>query len=380
MDNNEIIEIKGELITPSTESKYEHSELITIPTTLLDAVVKGIQDNPALQEAIKASKDTELFTIVLRPDQQRGIASGKLIRDSYSVQLRDSKTKHFAGKGSLEKINSSNTSNAIITLSNVTKAICSVSGQLQLAEISEKIDKLDDKLNSLIEASWRDKIAALQSATEMVNNARRELPNSNALSRINSAILEIGKLSNYFLLSAENVISKNIPFKVFDSFMDSFLTWFGKNKDEYNPKYVEKIKVLLDDYSFLIDCYIQSETLLGICYQVIGEYETADKYYERVEQLVSETSHELYKKLIYLCDINDADHDPHKKVVDVLPLIDKRQIPIKDAIKIANDNAINGINKTLLIKQQLLEGPAISFELPRRILLLQNDGSENNEC
>lgn len=380
MDNHEIIEVKGELVIPSMESKYEHSELITVPTTLLDTVVKGIQNNPALQEAIKASKDTELFKIVLRPDQQEGIASGKLIRDSYSVQLRDSKTKHFAGKGSLEKSNPSKPSNAIMTLSNVTKTICSVSGQLQLAEISEKIDKLDDKLNSLIEASWREKIAALQSATETINDARRELPNSNALARINLAILEIGKLSTYFRLSVENVISKKITLNVYDSFKDSFLTWFGKNKDEYNSRYLEKIKELLENYSFLIDCYIQSETLLGICYQVIGEYENANKYYDKVEQLVSDLSHELYKKLIFLCDINDEDHDPHKKIVDVLPLIDKRQIPIKEGIKTANDNGIKGIKKTLLIKQQLLEGPVISFEVPRDILLLQNDGSEINEC
>jgi tetratricopeptide (TPR) repeat protein len=380
MDNYEIIEVKGELVIPSTESKYEHSELITVPTTLLDTVVKGIQNNPALQEAIKASKDTELFKIVLRPDQQEGIASGKLIRDRFSVQLRDAKTKRWAGKGALEKSNPSNPSNAIMTLSNVTKAICSVSGQLQLAEISEKIDKLDDKLNSLIEASWREKIAALQSATETINDARRELPDSNALARINLAILEVGKLSNYFRLSVENVISKKITLSVFDSFKESLLSWFGKNKDEYNEKFIEQIKELLDDYSFLIDCYIQSETLLGICYQVIGGYENAKKYYDRVEQLVSYSSHELYKKLIFLCDINDEDNDPHKKIVDVLPLIDKRQIPIKEAIKTANDNGINGIKKTLQIKQQLLDGPVITFELPREILLLQNDGGESNEC
>jgi hypothetical protein len=380
MNNNEIIEIKGELVTPSTESKYEHSEIITVPPTLLDSVVKGIQNNPELQEAIKASKDTELFKIVLRPDQQKDIASGKLIRDSYSVQLRDAKTKHFAGKGSLEKSNPSNASNTIMILSNVTKAICSVSGQLQLAEISEKIDKLDDKLNSLIEASWREKIAALQSATEMVNDARRELPNTNALSRINSAILEIGKLSNYFRLSVEKVISKEIKLNVYDSFMDSFSTWFDKNKDEYNSRYIEKIKKLLAEYSFLIDCYVQSETLLGICYQVIGEYENANKYYDRVEQLVSDLSHEIYKKIIYLCDINDKDHDRDKKIVDVLPLIEKRQIPIKEAIKTANDNGINGIINTHHIKQQLLEGPVITFELHRENLLLENYGSDNNEC
>ena len=63
-----------------------------------------------------------------------------------------------------------------------------------------------------------------------------------------------------------------------------------------------------------------------------------------------------------------------------MPLIDKRQIPIKEEIKTANDNGINGIKKTLQIKQQLLDGPVITFELPREILLLQNDGSESNEC
>jgi len=387
MDNHEIIEVKGELVIPSTESKYELSEPITIPTSLLDAVVKGIQNNPASQEAIKASKEVaELFKVVLRPDLQEGIDSGKLIWDGCSVEIRDAKTKWYAGKIKLEKVElptkvgKSNPSNVIMTLSNVTNAICSLSGQLQLAEISKKIDILDDKINSLIENSWREKIAALQSATETINDARIGLPDRNALARINSAIIEVGELANYFRLTIESILSKKITFSVWSSFKESLLSWFGKNKDEYNKEFIEQLKELLDEYSFLIDCYIQSETLRGICYQVIGEYENAKKYYGRVEQLVSYSSHELYKKLVFLCDINDEDSDAHKKIIDVLPLIDKRQIPIKEAIKTANDNGIIGINKTLQIKQQLLGGSVITFELPREILLLQNDGGESYEC
>ena len=266
------------------------------------------------------------------------------------------------------------------TLSNVTKAICLVSGQIQLAEISNKIDKLDKKLNFLIKDSWREKVAALQSAIETINDARMKLPDTNALARINLAILEVGKLSNYFRLSIENVISKKISLSVWDSFKESLLTWFGKNNDEYNEKFVEKIKELLDDYSVLIDCYIQSETLLGICYQIIEGYEGAKKYYDRVEQLVSCSSHELYRKLIFLCDIRDENIDSNKKIVDVLPLIEKRQIPIKEAIKTANDKGTNGINKTFQIKKQLLDSPVITFELRREILLLQNDGGESNDC
>lgn len=388
MDNHEIIEVKGELVIPSTDSKYEHSEPITIPTSLLDAVVKGIQNNPVLQETIKSSKEgTKLFEVVLRPDLQEGIDSGKLIWDGCSVEIRYAKTKRYAGKITIKKVelptevDKLKPSNAMITLSNVTKVICSVSGQLQLAEISKKIDILDDKLNSLIEDGWREKIAALQSATETINDARTEFPDINALARINSQINEVGKLAYYFKMTIDGVVAKKITFSVWSSFIESASqSWFGKNKDEYNNKFIEQIKELLGNYSFLIDCYIQAETLRGICYQVIGEYENAKKYYDRVEQVVSDSSHELYKKLIFLCDINDEDIDLHKKVADVLPLIDKRQIPIKESIRIANDNGINGIKKTLQIKQQLLDGPVITFELPREILLLQNDGCEINEC
>lgn len=387
MDNYEIIEVKGEIAIPSTENKYELSEQITIPASLLDAVVKGIQNNPASQEAIKASKEVpDLFKIILRPDLQEGINSGKLTWDGCSVEIRDAKTKWYAGKIKIEKAElptkagKSNPSNATMTLSNVTNAICSLSGQLQLAEISEKIDMLDDKINSLIENSWREKIAALQSATETINDARTGLPDSNALARINSAIIEVGELANYFRLTIESVLSKKITFSVLSSFKESLFSWFGKNKDEYNNKFIEQIKELLDEYSFLIDCYIQSETLRGICYQVVGEYENAKKYYDRIEQLVSYSSHELYEKLIFLCDINDEDNGPHRKIADVLPLIDKRQIPIAEAIKTANDSGIIGINKTLQIKQQLLGGSTITFELPRETLLLQNDGDESNEC
>jgi uncharacterized coiled-coil DUF342 family protein len=379
MDNYEIIEVKGELVIPSTESIYEQSELITIPPSLLDAVVNGIQNNPALQEAIKASKDTELFKIVLRPDQQAGIDSGKLIRDGFSVDLRNAKTKRFAGKITLEK---PEPPTAMITLSNVTNVICSISGQVQLAEISKKIDILKDKINSLIEYSWREKIADLQSATETINDAIIELPDSSALDRINFAINDVGKLANFFRSTIENVVSKKISYSVWSTFTENLWppSWFEKNNVEYNKKFIGEIKELLNEYSFLIDCYIQSETLRGVCYQVIGKFENAKKYYDRVEQLVSDSSHNLYKNLIYLFDINDEDYGTHKKIVDVLPLIDKRQIPIKEAIKTTNDNGINGLKKTLQIKQQLLDGPVITIELPREILLLKNDGSESNEC
>jgi len=56
-----------------------------------------------------------------------------------------------AGKIKLQKsdlpteVEKTNPSKAMTTLSNVTKAICSVSGQVQLAEISKKIDIIDDK-------------------------------------------------------------------------------------------------------------------------------------------------------------------------------------------------------------------------------------------
>ena len=104
MDNHELIEVKGNLVIPSTESKYEHSEPITIPTSLVDAVVKGIQNNPASQETIKASEEvTELFEVVLRPDLQEGIDSGKLVWDGCSVDLRNATTKKYAGKITLQK-------------------------------------------------------------------------------------------------------------------------------------------------------------------------------------------------------------------------------------------------------------------------------------
>jgi tetratricopeptide (TPR) repeat protein len=387
MENHEIIEVKGDLVIPSTEGSDDHSEPITIPNSLLDAVVKGIQNNPASQELIKASEDaTTLFKVVLRPDLQEGIDSGKLIWDGCSVDLRNANTNRYAGKITLQKselpteVNKTDPSKAVTSLSNVTKAICSVSGQVQLAEISQKIDVLDKKINSLIENSWREKIAALQSATEMINDALIELPDSNAITRINLAILEVGNLSNYFRLSIDNIISKRITISVWASFKESMFTWFGKNKDEYNKEFVSEIRELLEEYSFLLDCYIQAETLLGSCYQVIEGYEKAKKYYGRIEDFISYSSQELYKKLVYLLDINDESLDLQRKVIDIIPLINKRKIPLKEAIKTANDNGINGINKTFQIKEQLFDGPMITFDLSREIILLQNDGDEVNEC
>lgn len=130
----------------------------------------------------------------------------------------------------MAKSHKTDPSKAVTSLSNGTKAICSVSGQVQLAEISQKIDVLDEKINSLIENSWREKIAALQSATEMINDALIELPDSNALTRINLAILEVGNLSNYFRLSIENIISKRITISVWASLRRACLHGFVKTK------------------------------------------------------------------------------------------------------------------------------------------------------
>lgn len=120
--------------------------------------------------------------------------------------------------------------------------------------------------------------------------------------------------------------------------------------------------------------------MLGSCYQVIEGYEKANKYYNRVEELINYSSHELFKKLVFLLDIKDESADIQKKVADILPLIEKRKIPIKESIITANDNGINGINKTAQIKQQLFNGPMITFELSRDVLFLKEDGGETNEC
>ncbi|CDQ20885.1 hypothetical protein [Halobacillus karajensis] len=386
MENHDLIEVEGDLVIHSEERESKRSEPISIPNSLLDTILKGIQNNPTSQELIRASEDaTELFKVVLRPDLQEGIDSGKLVWDGCSVDLRNAKTNRYAGKITLQKselpldVNKRDPSNTALSLSNVTKAICSVSGQAQLADISKKIDVLDEKIDSIIENSWREKIAALQSATEMVNHALIELPDKNALGRINQAILEIGTQSNYFRLSIESVISKKITLSVLTSFKESMFTWFGKNKGEYNEDFIKDIRELLEEYGFLIDCYIQAETLLGSCYQVIEGYEKAKKYYNKVEKFVDYSSHELFKKLVFLLDINDDSVESPRRVENILPLIENRQLPIKEAVKIANDKGINGINKTAQIKQQLLNGPKIIFDLPREILL-KEEGDDVYEC
>ena len=240
MSNYDLAKLKGTLVVKSnSDLNNTHSEPIEIPTSLIDAVVNGIQNNPLQKsEIVEAGKEaTDLFRVVLRPDLKEGVETGKLLWDGCSVDLRNARTNKFAGKIQLQKAElpseTAKPSKGAATISNITQSICSLSGQIQLAEISKKIDNLDKKITALYEESWRERLSKLRALTDAIEEARQLLPDSYAMSRINNAIIEVDAIAKFFEASIEAEISKKVTMSIWKSFKESLLTWFGKSQEDY---------------------------------------------------------------------------------------------------------------------------------------------------
>lgn len=353
------------------------SNNLKVPSELLDIITKTIQQQANIKEEVKNAEKIgkSLWEVIIRPDLQAGIDNGELLWNGCSVDVRNVNTGTIAGKVQLQKFempeNKIVDKSKLSALSDITNSICSLSGQLQIAEISKGIEIIIEKVDLIREDIWRGKISELKGINETIQEANERLPNKNASDRINGCVAPLHDLAEFFRTSIESVLIKEIEFKTINSILEGLKIWelFRKGRNEYNNDYVTKVKKRIEDYSFLVELYIQSMSLLGVCYQIIHDFQLGRKYYERMLDQIKHFSSEMVNNLVYLLDIKDVYLDNNPTLKDITKSIMQRDITITGDIKAlsskiesANDRYNQFVNQfenskvSLMVSSDLLLG------------------------
>lgn len=371
-----VVEYKeGKIILENDNDNSKIIEKLNISPELLNLISEVINTNPDIKNKIEEAEEVtkSVWEIVISPELQEGIDNGSFKRDKFKLEIRDSKTGRYVGKAKLKEaesiekdiIQSKNSS----PISNITRSICSISGQIQMAEISKKLDIINDKIDSIIEQMWIEKVSELKGKIETIEMAFYLMPDEKALNRINSCIESLTSLAKFFESSIERILNKRISYSLFKSFIEGFNIFeiVKKNRDEYNKEYLNEIKKFLEEYGFLIDLYSQTMALLGSCYQTIHGYDEGIKYYNEMYEKVSNFSFELSNKLIYLLDVKDVEDitllNICKKLNDrnisILKNIEDSRIDIEN-IYIMQKRLLNQYDNSKILlyveTQELLEG------------------------
>lgn len=359
--------IEGDLILKDKNKEVDTK--IKIPKEIFSGVIKSLQEHEkvietkeTVEEIKKSTKN--LYEITMRPDLKEGIDCGDYIWKDCALEIRDGETGKYVGKAQIKKSddrdikeirNTITKENKPTLISNVTKTICSISGQVQLAEISEKIDLLNDKVDEIKGLLIDKEVCNLKECIETIEKDSKLLPENNAINRISDSIRDLRKLSKFFEGEVNKIINKKVKYSVKDSFYDGcrgILDFLINDVKEYNNKYINEIKEILNQYSFLVDCYFKSLVSLGICYQILYGYNEAREYYEKANSEVNKLMLDISNKLVYLLDIKDVSINECIDIGTILESLSGRRVMLQEELKNANFYMKN-INKEYeLLTQQ----------------------------
>lgn len=147
--------------------------------------------------------------ITIKPDLQKGIEKGKLVRDKGSLVIRNKQSGKIVGKANLEE--------SLVELKNTSplSTIANLSGQIQMAEISQKLDIINNKIDLIGKFQWREKISELRGLKQSIEEAVESLPNKHAIERINDSIIQLNILSNFFKNTIEELLNKKNRIQAF---------------------------------------------------------------------------------------------------------------------------------------------------------------------
>lgn len=331
--NNYIVKCNQELaIFSNSEEKIIRTHDVKIPPILLDAISSTIKAQPDLENAAKDLSG--LVEVDIGPFKE-GLDSGELYRNSYELEIRDLKTGKYVGKAKLKEAELPETEIAKTqpaSLSKITRSICSISGQLQMAEITQKLETIDKKLDLIREEAWRERLSNTRSLFRVTRDALDPL-DSLAIDRINQNITQLDKMADFFLTSIEKTLDKNVPFSIWESFKEGLKFWeLFKDRPEYNTKYVNSIRDQLEECAFFLNLYIETMILIGLCYQVLGYHNKGQEYYEEMKNSTARLSDELIKKLIFVLDINELSITTSLSMRDINNSLINRHIPVVDEV------------------------------------------------
>lgn len=296
------------------------SNKVLFPVDLFDSVNTIIRENITSQGfSLNKDKVDELWKVTIKPEFQKGINNESLSITKGSLEIRNAKTGLFVGKAQLTEPSA---------LSNISRNIASISGQIQMAEISKKLDVILDKIDELGQFLWKEKVSQVHSINSVIEQAIESLPNKNALERINDCIKDLMFLSNFIEKTIEEVLSRKIEYNLISDFIDGLKVWeLGKKyRNEYNEKYNNAIISFINEYGFLLDLYFQTLGLIGTCYQITNEYHHAYKYFRKIETNTRYFSAELANKLIYLLNVEGISVNDDS-LLHISKRLEKRKLP-----------------------------------------------------
>lgn len=329
-------ENKNLLSTTNGEVSYQNpsnslkSSKIEIPAVLVDTVNKIFQES-LTHKGNRIPNEEGLWKILIKPEFKSGIKNGELLLEKGVLEIRNSQTGQFVGKAQLSSVNIEDVTKkgTAPSLLKISRSIASISGQLQMAEISKKLDLIHDKINLIGEFLWRDKVSELQAINSTVEEAIESLPNEYALIRINDSIGNLKSLSVFFQKTIEDLLNKKIDYRLSGDFVDGlkFWEWRRENKNEYNKRYNNEIQAFINEYSFLIDLYFQSLGLIGTCYQITNEYHHASKYFNLIDTKINSFSNELSNKLIYLLNVSELQSGDNIDFSNLCIKLKNRKLP-----------------------------------------------------
>lgn len=250
MDNNpSIINATGGELTYNNSTKTNKNNEVSVPSELIDTVNKIIRENiNDIDVQLNKDKIDDLWKITIKPEFQNGIDTGSLSIKKGSLEIRNAKTGRFAGKAQLNEMTTEELikKNKPSALSNISRNIASISGQIQMAEISKKLDVIHEKIDQLGQFLWKEKVSMVHSINSVIEEAIESLPNKNAMVRINDCIKDLKFLSDFIEETIEEVLSRKIEYKLIQNFLDGLKVWEWRSKyrNEYNKKYNDEIQLL----------------------------------------------------------------------------------------------------------------------------------------
>lgn len=345
MESNEVEEYKqGDLIL--NENEGINSGKIKIPKELFNKIIKVLKDDKKVVETKQTVEEMrksgkKIYEVIMKPDVEEAIKCGDYVWDECALEIRNVQTGKYATKANLkisDEVNTREIKETITkevkpsTLSNITKTICNISGQVQLAEISEKIELMNEKIDDIKASIWIDRVAKLQGCSSIIEKAIELLPNEDARIRINNSISDLDELSKVFLGEIEKVLTKRVSLSIKSSMVEGLtkiLNIFKGEVDEYNDKYINEIRVILREYSFLLDCYCKSMTLLGTCYQIMHGYDEARCIYDDMNSKINIFSEKISKKIMYLLDVTPNDLEAKYRINDIANMISNRNVNLQ---------------------------------------------------
>lgn len=285
-----------------------------------------------------------------------------------ALEIRDKATGKFVGKADLEeRLVKSPEKNP---LSSIQQGIVSVSGQIQMAEITKKLDVLNEKVDLLAEFLWREKVSELSGLNSIIKEAVASLPNDNALERINTSIKDLSVLANFFKETIDSELNRNIEYNIYDNILEGFKIWEWKeeNRKEYTTKFNIEVRDFISQYGFLLELYFQTLGLIGTCYQIIDEYHHASNYFKRIEVDLYHYSEKLMIELIYLLDIQLEDEN-YILPQNVIEKLENRKLPdyLLKEINSFNNQLMDSKNAhTKLVSQ--FDNIQLSYELDPKLI------------